>query len=63
MNPVCFTDGATGFSSMRFSRLESYLADYQSSNFSFSNWGDMKSWSKQGVPVSVELVFGHTKPV
>ena len=63
MNPVCFTGGATEFSFMRFSRLVSYLADYHSSNFSFSNWGDMKSWSKLGVLVSVELVFGHTKPV
>ena len=63
MYPVCFTGGATEFSSMRSSRLVSYLADYQSSNFSFGNWGDMKLWSKQGLPGSVELVFGHTKPV
>ena len=48
---------------MRFSRLVSYEADYQSSNFSLSNWGDTKSWSKKGVPVPEELGFGHTKPV
>ena len=51
------------FSSMRFSRLVSYEADYQSSNFSLDNWGDTKSWSKKGVQVSAELVFGQTKPV
>ena len=63
MYPDCFTGGATEFSFMRFSRLVSYQADYQSSNFSFSNWGNTNSWSKQGLPVSLELVFGHTKPV
>ena len=41
----------------------SYEADYQSSNFSLSNWGDTKSWSKKGLRVSEELGFGHTKPV
>ena len=51
------------FSSMSYSRLVSYKADYQYSNFSFSSGGDTKSWNKQGLPVSLELVFGHTKPV
>ena len=45
------------FSSMRFSRLVSYEADYQSSNFSLDNWGDTKSWSKKGVLVSAELAI------
>ena len=60
---VCCTSEATKFSSMRFSWLVNYEADYRSSNFSLSNWEDMKSWSWQGVPVSAELVFGYTKPV
>ena len=38
------------------------LLRYLSSNFSLSNWGNRKLWGKQGVPVSVEVVFGHTKP-